>query len=113
MWEDALDKVAAGKVSLSAFQEQQKKWITQIINDAKNTNIVVASAPSPTAPVKSGAKASASLPGKAPAKSAKKVKQCPQCNKGEMLPKVAKVSGKKFLGCSNYPECKHTEWPKS
>lgn len=40
---------------------------------------------------------------------------CPKCKKGKMQDRTIKAGehqGKKFKGCSNYPECKHSIWPK-
>lgn len=36
---------------------------------------------------------------------------CPKCG-GRMVARTAKASGKQFLGCSNFPKCRHTIWPK-
>jgi hypothetical protein len=33
--------------------------------------------------------------------------QCPRCHKGTLLPRVARKSGEKFLGCSSFPACRH------
>jgi len=41
--------------------------------------------------------------------------RCPQCSKGQLLTKELQKGehkGKRFLSCTNYPECKHAEWPK-
>lgn len=112
VWEDALDKVAEGKVTLDTFKAQQERWITQLIDEAKNTNVVVAQAPASAS--SSGGKSTGSTGAKPAAKAAgkKKGKTCPQCKKGELVKRVAKASGKEFLACSNYQECKYVEWPK-
>ena len=36
---------------------------------------------------------------------------CPRCG-GRMVTRTAKNSGNQFLGCSNFPKCRHTVWPK-
>ena len=36
---------------------------------------------------------------------------CLRCG-GRMVARTAKASGKQFLGCSNFPKCRHTIWPK-
>lgn len=36
---------------------------------------------------------------------------CSKCG-GRMIARTAKNSGKQFLGCSNFPKCRHTIWPK-
>jgi len=35
---------------------------------------------------------------------------CPKCG-GKMVARTAKSSGKQFLGCANFPKCRHTIWP--
>jgi restriction system protein len=36
---------------------------------------------------------------------------CPRCG-GKMVARTARNSGKQFLGCANFPKCRHTIWPK-
>ncbi len=36
---------------------------------------------------------------------------CPKCG-GRMVARKAKNSGKQFLGCANFPKCRHTIWPR-
>ncbi len=40
-----------------------------------------------------------------------KAPSCPECG-GEMVQRTAKKTGNKFWGCSHYPECDGTIWPK-
>jgi DNA topoisomerase-3 len=42
---------------------------------------------------------------------------CPKCKKGKMKTKVvsnpdSKAFGRRYLACTNYPACKHSEWEK-
>ncbi|MCH8518229.1 type I DNA topoisomerase [Candidatus Gracilibacteria bacterium] len=37
-------------------------------------------------------------------------RKCPSCKEGDLIYKFSK--GGKFIGCSNYPECKHIEQPE-
>lgn len=44
--------------------------------------------------------------------------KCPKCKKGTLITKIvnnkeSKAFGKRYLACSNYPKCKHSEWEKS
>ena len=42
--------------------------------------------------------------------------KCPKCDDGEMLTRMVgkgEHKGKKFLSCSNYPECGYSSWPKA
>lgn len=36
---------------------------------------------------------------------------CPECGEGELLGRTTKT-GKKFYGCSRYPDCKFARWPE-
>jgi len=115
VWEDALDKIAEGKISAQTFKDKQNQWIIQLIEEAKKTEIgAIANVgiPSKSDPYKSagGKSTTTSSPS---AKVAKKGKSCPQCNVGQMVERTAKASGKKFMACNNYPKCNHVEWPKT
>jgi restriction system protein len=37
---------------------------------------------------------------------------CPKCG-GRMVNRTAKNSDDQFLGCTNFPKCRHTVWPKT
>lgn len=121
MWETALDAVAIGKASLEAFMAKQEDALTRLVDAAKAqppiTNLpqgynpagpASKSAYKPGAGGKSGAPSGAKKPAPAGAKT------CPKCKKGKMVKRTAKAgpnAGKEFLGCTNYPECKHAENP--
>jgi restriction system protein len=36
---------------------------------------------------------------------------CPKCG-GKLVQRTARQTGKRFIGCSNFPKCRHTVWPK-
>jgi len=73
-----------------------------------------------TAPAKKSYTGSSSGKSSYPAKkssgtTASKGKKCPKCGQGTMVQRQVKSGpkqGTKFLGCSNYPNCNHSEWPK-
>lgn len=90
IWEDALDRIAAGALTLDAFKQMQVKWVHQLIDEGKSQDIQIVVAPP------SG-----------------KQKACPTCGKGHLVEKTAKASGKKFFACSTWPACNYVEWPKS
>lgn len=90
LWEDELDKIAQGKLSLGQFKKMQENFITKIINDNKEKPINIIKAP----------------------QSVTKEKACPKCSNGSLIKRVAKASGKTFLGCSLFPKCDYVEWPK-
>lgn len=131
IWEDALDKIAAGKLTSDLFKQKQNQWIVQLIEEAKNTqmgSIAQLSTVKPASSSKAPAKKTAAKSygnsqtktysnnnssGTKTAPSAAKGKGiCPTCNKGQMIERTAKASGKKFFGCSNWPNCNYVEWPK-
>ncbi|NKF28157.1 DNA topoisomerase III [Pseudomonas sp. BGM005] len=78
IWEQALDEIEAGRLTLDAFVAKQAHWITQLIANCGALTLSV--------PVEAG-----------PA--------CPNCN-ASMLRRKGK-SGP-FWSCSHYPDCKGT-----
>lgn len=119
-WETILDAISTGQVQLSLFEERQRMWVQQLVDRARSTPLPQLPA-SDAPPSRSGAsrssgkttarKATGSKAGGAKAGG----KACPKCGKGVMRDREVRSgphAGKKFKGCSNFPECKHSEWPK-
>lgn len=138
IWEDGLDKIAQGKVTLDAFMQKQIQWVSQLIAQARVSEINIL----PRAPSNfktnstSGATASPGAQKTSKSSSAKESKpkdmkavwnanakinatdlkagdKCPKCSKGVMNKRVAKASGKEFLGCAAWPKCDYSFWPKN
>lgn len=126
VWEDALDKIADGKITMDTFMQKQIQWVTHLVAQAKTTEIVIPASAPPAAKStgKTGTKTAAG-------KSASPVKKtdwqanakidagdikagdtCPKCKKGKMLERTSKASGKVFYGCNCFPKCDYTYWPK-
>ena len=78
IWEQALDEIEAGRLTLDAFVAKQAHWITQLIANCGALNLSV---PAEAGPI------------------------CPICN-ASMLRRKGK-SGP-FWSCSHYPDCKGT-----
>lgn len=103
LWEDQLAAIERGDVTAEAFLAQQSASIAGHIEKARGTVVKLAGAPqraakSPPPPINGHGSA------------------CPACNQGTMqtrLVKAGKFAGKSFLGCSRYPDCKHSIWPKT
>jgi DNA topoisomerase-3 len=122
-WETVLDAVGTGQISLGTFEQKQTAWLTTLVQGAAATTLPQMPAQAPRAPY-SGGGAGKSSSGKTSSKSAPKSggakaagggKTCPKCKKGTMREREVKngpKAGQKFKGCSNYPECNHSEWPK-
>lgn len=115
VWEDAFDKIEEGKMTPILFKQKQNEWVIKLIDEAKNTQIgsisQVASSTNKSKP-SYNTNTSSGTAKKTPSKAPKTKGTCPTCGTGVMTEKVAKASGKKFLGCSNWPKCNHVEWPK-
>lgn len=80
--ESELDDISTGKISFRSFMSNQ---ITQLNNNLeKHGGMVTFDSPA-TAPVK----------------------DCPRCGKGKMFVRQGRSGD--FLGCNNYPKCKHSE----
>lgn len=127
-WETILDAISTGQVQLSLFEERQRMWVQQLVDRARNTPLPQLP-PSDAPPARTGGSsrgagtssrgtgtAKKASGGKASGGGAKAGgKACPKCGKGVMRDREVKSgpnAGKKFKGCSNFPECKHSEWPK-
>lgn len=115
-WENALDAIAAGQVTLAAFQQKQESWLTALITTARGQ---VLPPPAPGSQPVSAARPSA--PRKTPAKSTGKTasapatgKACSKCGKpmAQRTVRNGPKTGQTFLGCTGYPACSHSEWPK-
>jgi len=114
MWETALDAVATGKASLDSFMTKQSDWIYKLIDAAKTSKVENLPPSQPYQPraATSSPKSGSKTAGKSAPAKVKGAKTCPKCKKGQMVERTAKAgpnAGKTFLGCTNYPECKHAE----
>jgi len=78
IWEQALDLIAAGQMTLEDFVSKQSAWVTQLVRQYATTSLAV---PLPEGPA------------------------CPAC-KAEMRQRRGKQGT--FWSCSRYPECKST-----
>lgn len=105
MWENAFEAIAKAenneqaKVRYQTFMDKQSGWVKQLVSISPQSDF----SKLPIEP-------------KNPAKElAGHGSTCPKCQKGKMVTrqiKTGKMKGKTFLGCSNYPICSHSEWPK-
>ena len=78
IWEQALDEIEAGRLTLDAFVAKQTHWITQLI---ANCGALTLSVPAEAGPV------------------------CPICNASTLR---RKGKSGPFWSCSHYPDCKGT-----
>lgn len=123
-WENALDMVAQGKATLDVFMASQAKWVQQIVTNAQGGTLPALPASMAVQPSTSSRRSSAAGAGakrKAPTKRGGKTgaasaggKMCPKCGNPMRTRPVGQgaKAGQTFLGCSNYPSCTHSEWPK-
>ncbi|HGG5248842.1 TPA: DNA topoisomerase III [Salmonella enterica subsp. enterica serovar Paratyphi B] len=54
LWEQLLDEVAAGRVSLDDFMEKQNAWIMQLVSQGKSQPLAMQAPPGPPCPVCGG-----------------------------------------------------------
>ena len=123
IWEDALDKIAEGKITVAEFKSKQQSWVQQLVTDAQSLSINISNNANSNAKskptyqtntsnqVKSNTAKTAT---KTASKSVSKTtgQNCSACGQGQMVEKKAKASGKIFLGCNTWPKCTNVEWPK-
>ncbi|EAP7664511.1 DNA topoisomerase III [Salmonella enterica] len=76
LWEQLLDEVAAGRVSLDDFMAKQKAWVVQLVSQGKSQPLAMQSPPGPP---------------------------CPECG-GRTVQRQGKNGV--FFGCVNYPSCR-------
>lgn len=100
LWEASMDEIEAGRATVDRFLEMQASYIGKTIDKIRAVPLTLPDPP--------GAKKKSFGGGNgAPRKPAEPAgKDCPKCGKPMM--KRGSTKGP-FLGCSNYPECKHTE----
>jgi DNA topoisomerase-3 len=137
-WETILDAIASGQVQLPVFEQRQQMWVKQLVTQAANTPLPPLPQDTNAAPAKrsgpsssgsfsrggsgtvAGSKSTGRSSGGAKKSAGGKAapagggKPCPKCGQGKMTKREIKNgphAGKSFLGCSNYPNCKHSEWP--
>ncbi|EMZ8483724.1 topoisomerase DNA-binding C4 zinc finger domain-containing protein, partial [Salmonella enterica] len=76
LWEQLLDEVAAGRVSLEDFMAKQNAWVVQLVCQGKSQPLAMQSPPGPP---------------------------CPECG-GRTVQRQGKNGV--FFGCVNYPSCR-------
>ncbi len=79
VWEQALDMIEAGTLTLDTFIEKQSAWVTQLVQQYRGATLAMKLPPSPA---------------------------CPQC--GAPMRQRSGKSGA-FWSCSRYPDCKGTQ----
>jgi DNA topoisomerase-3 len=78
IWEQALDMIEAGQMTLDTFVAKQSTWVTQLVQQYRGATLAIQLPPSPP---------------------------CPQC--GAAMRQRTGKSGS-FWSCSRYPDCKGT-----
>lgn len=97
MWEDALESISEGRLALDKFIEMQGSTVSKMVDWARSAEIEV---PSSKAALK-----------RYEDNLALYNKTCPACGKTmrQRTSKVGDKTGSIFWGCTDYPNCKHTE----
>lgn len=136
-WETALDQVAKGAVSPDKFMQAQENWLRSLVAAAAAQTLPPLPPP-PAAPARRSRKPSTA--GASPARKSSPARRksapatatpsagpgaapgatlegsaCPQCGKGTLRTRTVRAgqhAGKTFFGCSRFPDCKHSVWPK-
>lgn len=95
-WQMQMDRVKAGQLTLEEFMAGQVKWITDLTKKTLETPITI----SLQKKVVAGGVGS----------------KCPKCEAAgksgvlrQLMAKNGSNAGKPFLGCTNYPDCKHAQ----
>lgn len=129
-WEAFLDNIALGKAKLEDFENKQKNFINFILDklgkhqfgdltDENNTSNINKKSIHTYKNTSTNSKSFASIStikttaNVVRSNNLKAGDSCPICNVGKMLERVVKNgenAGKKFLGCSNFPKCRNTQF---
>lgn len=88
--EEAMDLIANGKKKKDKVVEESRELLHSIIDKLEEDKKAV-----------SGEMREAM-------QEANKIGQCPKCKKGDLRIIKSKASGKRFIGCNNYPSCKNS-----
>lgn len=138
IWESALERIAEGKLDHNKFNANIIGWtqtnIQQLIDNPPEINLTLNSkykcpkCDKPLLPKKGQFGpywACADRECKTSFPDFKKAplfpmdgdgESCPECKKGKMKTRATKPQQGKpsqsFLGCDNFPDCRHAEWPK-
>lgn len=100
LWETAMREIESGRATVERFLEMQGSWIKKTIDNIRATPLKL---PDPPGAKKWTENKTSAAP-KQPATPSGK--NCPKCG----LPMMNRQSGsRKFMGCSGFPNCKHTE----
>ena len=83
VWEQALDMIEAGTLTLDTFVEKQSTWVAQLVQQYRGATLSLKLPPAPA---------------------------CPQC--GAPMRQRSGKNGV-FWSCSRYPECKGTQQVES
>lgn len=86
IWEQALDMIEKGELSIDDFIQKQSQWISTIIQKYGNASVSIKQAPIPTGD------------------------PCPKCSKPTLKRKGKTTS---FWGCPDYPSCDGVIFPKT
>ncbi|UYZ83099.1 DNA topoisomerase III [Entomomonas sp. E2T0] len=86
IWEQALDMIEKGELTIDSFIQKQSQWISTIVQKYGNTELSIKQAPIPTGD------------------------PCPKCGKPTLKHKGKTVS---FWGCPDYPNCDGVIFPKT
>lgn len=100
-WEMALDLVAKGKMTKAQFDNMIRATVVKLIEDLKGVTFDIQKLGIEAVEAKPRPEADESIDGHGEA--------CQKCKSGTMFGKRL-ASGKRVLGCSNFPKCKHSIW---
>ncbi|SDG95978.1 DNA topoisomerase-3 [Paraburkholderia phenazinium] len=110
-WEALLDGIATKRVPLDAFMKAQEETIVELVRAAQASTLPTI--PPEAMPARKPYTGANGKPTPRPVPAG--AEKCPKCKKGHLVPRTVKngpKAGQTFKGCTNYPECKHSVWPK-
>ncbi|HGO6128499.1 TPA: DNA topoisomerase [Burkholderia cepacia] len=100
-WEMLLGLMEEGKVTRKQFDDLIRAEVAKLVDALKSVKFDLDRMGIKAAEDKPRPEVDETLPGHG--------ETCEKCNKGRMVGKRL-PSGKKVVGCSNFPSCKHSKW---
>lgn len=118
LWESVLDKIQAGSVSIDQFLNEQGKWIAQTVDAIRSAPMALPNVEIQKKSYSGGKKSGGKSHGGGPSRFPKAAGSAPKSRASSGGGKCSKCGGRmaqrsnakgSFLGCANYPTCRHTE----
>lgn len=123
LWENGLEGILQGKTTIEFFLQHQSAWVKKLVEQIRGQTVKVAGVEAGDGKgkrsfggSKSGFEKKTEPIGPLDDSLCSRLNSiCPACKQGKLAARTVRSgehAGKQFLGCTNYPTCKHSVWPE-